>query len=123
MCFTQKFRNSKKGHIYGLTKNKRLKKIYPEPKPFFATDENILCYGCQTEFTLESNQIQIHCVGCHRFFHCKLAGTCYGNNCYTGTVHGQKHYLSWCINCVPGIPENKIVKRRSDKCICHKCMS
>lgn len=112
MCFTKKSRNKK-------IKNNR---VYPKPNaPSFKTYEKILCYGCQNEFTLDSNKIQIHCAGCHRFFHCKIAGTCYGTNCYTETMRGQQHYLSWCINCVPGIPENKINLDRTKQCICHKC--
>ena len=71
--------------------------------------------------SLKSDKIQIHCAGCHRFFHCKIAGTCYGENCYTETRRGQRHYLSWCINCVPNIPENYEKPNRSVKCICHNC--
>ena len=117
MCFTKKIRNNKSKKI-----KKNHKRVYPEPNPpSFTINEKILCYGCENEFTLDSNQIQIHCAGCHRFFHCKIAGTCYGPNCYTETMRGQKHYLSWCINCVPGIPENKMNLDRTKQCICHKC--
>jgi len=114
MCFTRKIKKQQKN----LKKNK----IYPQPDPPSLTiDEKIMCYGCKYDFSLDSDQIQIHCAGCHRFFHCKIAGTCYGENCYTETNRGQKHYLSWCINCVPNIPENNEKKNRTDKCICHKC--
>ena len=114
MCITNKIKKQKK-------KIKK-KKIYPKPNPpEFTTDEKILCHGCNYEFSLESNKIQIHCAGCHRFFHCKIAGTCYGKNCYTETKRGQKHYLSWCINCVPNIPENYEKNNRNDNCICHNC--
>ena len=133
MCFTKNLRKNRKNmakyKAKGKAKDKAKKvkinigrnKIYPHIDPEFYINENILCYGCQNEFPLESNKIQIHCAGCHRFFHCKIAGTCYGPNCYTETNRGQKHYLSWCINCVPGIPQNKIVTVGSDKCTCHNC--
>ena len=113
MCITRKIKKQKK-----INKNK----IYPRPKPpRFEISEKILCNGCNYEYSLESEKIQIHCAGCHKFYHCKIAGTCYGKNCYTETNRGQKHYLSWCINCVPNIPQNYEKTNRNDECICHNC--
>ena len=89
--------------------NKKIKRNYIVPQPTFTTDEVILCNGCNQQFSLESKQIQIHCAGCNQFYHCKIAGTCYGKNC-TENINGEIHHQSWCINCVPGISENKIVK-------------
>ena len=73
MCFTHKKIRDKK-------KIKKTK-IYPEPtyKPKFTMDETILCSGCFQKFSLD--QIKINCAGCDKFFHCKVAGTCYGENC------------------------------------------
>ena len=71
MCFTRK----------KIKEKKKIKssKIYPEPRPTFTMDETIRCNGCFQKFTL--NQIKINCAGCNKFFHCKVAGTCYGDNC------------------------------------------
>ena len=73
MCFTHK----------KIREKKKIKssKIYPEPtyKPKFTMDENILCSGCFQKFYLDG--IKINCAGCDKFFHCKVAGTCYGDNC------------------------------------------
>ena len=67
-------------------------------------DENIRCSGCFQKFHLD--QIKINCVGCDKFFHCKVAGTCYDENCNEETRTGRLHRLSWCVNCVPKIPQN-----------------
>ena len=99
---------------------KKIKRNYIVPQTTFTTDEIILCNGCNQEFSLESKQIQIHCAGCNKFYHCKIAGTCYGKNC-TENINGLIHHQSWCINCVPGISENNIVKSRDQKCICYQC--
>ena len=123
MCLTRKIKREKKrkyrNKIVPINDNLSLNNLKP-PSPVFTTDELILCNGCNQKFSLESNEIQIHCAGCHKFYHCKIAGTCYGPNCYEN-IRGNIHRLSWCINCVPGIPENKINKLRTDKCICHQC--
>jgi hypothetical protein len=82
-------------------------------------DEVVQCQGCFQKFTLD--KIKINCAGCDKFFHCKIAGTCYGENCTSEFGTNQVHRLSWCINCVPGIPENKIRVKREDPCICNEC--
>ena len=110
MCFTKRVREQKRPKIY---------RVYPEPPtPTFTTDEVIQCHGCFNHFQL--SEIKINCAGCNQFFHCKIAGTCYGENCKTEVRTGV-HRLSWCINCVPGIPENKIRESREDPCICKEC--
>ena len=117
MCFTHKKIREKR-------KSKKTK-IYPEPIPTsitphtFTMDETIRCSGCFQKFTLD--QIKINCAGCDKFFHCKVAGTCYGDNCKGETRAGGFHRLSWCTNCVPKIPENKEKANRGDHCICNKC--
>ena len=117
MCFTRKLKREKKRPI----KKKKSYKIYPEPisSPTFTMDETIRCSGCFQEFTLD--QIKINCAGCDKFFHCKVAGTCYGENCKGETRAGGFHRLSWCVNCVSKIPENKEKINRKDPCICKKC--
>ena len=114
MCFTHK----------KIREKKKIKKtkIYPEPSittPTFTMDESIRCQGCFQKFPLD--QIKINCAGCDKFFHCKVAGTCYGENCKEETRAGRLHRLSWCTNCVPKIPENKEKVNREEPCICHKC--
>jgi hypothetical protein len=114
MCFTHKKIKEKR-------KSKKTK-IYPEPSittPTFTMDESIRCQGCFQKFPLD--QIKINCAGCDKFFHCKVAGTCYGENCKEETRAGRLHRLSWCVNCVPKIPENKEKVDRTEECICNKC--
>ena len=114
MCFTHKKIKEKR-------KSKKTK-IYPEPSitpPTFTMDETIRCQGCFLKFPLD--EIKINCAGCDKFFHCKVAGTCYGENCKEETRAGRLHRLSWCINCVPKIPENKEKANREEPCICQKC--
>ena len=114
MCFTHKKIKEKR-------KSKKTK-IYPEPSittPTFTMDETIRCQGCFQKFPLD--QIKINCAGCDKFFHCKVAGTCYGENCKEETRAGRLHRLSWCTNCVPKIPENKEKVDRTEECICNKC--
>ena len=77
----------------------------------------IKCSGCNDFIPLED--IKINCAGCDRFFHCCIAGKCIGENCRgQETILGEKHQLSWCIYCVPGIDQNKV---GGQYCICHEC--
>ena len=112
MCFTRKVKREQK----------RPKRIYPQPiavVPDFSIDETITCSGCYMKFQLPD--IKINCQGCDKFYHCKVAGTCYGPHCKSETRSGRVHRLSWCVNCVPKIPDNKEKSDRSDPCICHNC--
>jgi len=120
MCFTHKINTQRK------KKNKNKKnqyRIHPEPapiaRPTFTMDEEIRCGGCSLKFTLD--EIKINCAGCDKFFHCKVAGTCYGENCKEETRSSRIHRLSWCTNCVPKIPENKEKLDRTEACICKSC--
>ena len=113
MCFTRKIKSKKRYKI-------KSSKIYPNPSPpEFTMDESILCNGCFQRFTLD--EIKINCAGCDKFFHCKVAGTCQGDNCKQETRAGEFHRLSWCTNCVPKIPENVEKSNRGEPCICTKC--
>ena len=98
------------------------KKIYPVPISEFTADESIKCAGCYVPFLLSDNKLSVNCAGCNKFFHCKIAGTCYGIKGYN-CVFDSSNTLSWCINCVPGIPENTIQSNRGAKCICHYCLA
>ena len=105
MCFT-KHKHKKKN---------RIRKIYSKPPPpKFTTDEVIQCYFCKYDFSLESNQIKIHCAGCNQFFHCNIAGKCIGKGCET-----DDHKLSWCKSCVP---KNYFNMSGSKNCICYDCI-
>jgi hypothetical protein len=116
MCFTKKIKREQK------RPKVTVKRIYPKPPPqSFTTDETIRCEGCFKNFKLD--QIKINCAGCDKFFHCKIAGTCYEDKCKSGTRAGRIHRLSWCINCVPNIPENQIRQSREESCICKECHS
>lgn len=122
MCLTHKIYTGRRKKRMKNQKNKY--KIHPEPisntiKPTFTMDEEIRCGGCSLKFPLD--EIKINCAGCDKFFHCKIAGTCYGENCKEETRAGRLHRLSWCTNCVPKIPENKEKINREDACICNKC--
>ena len=112
MCFTKKIKREQKRPKIG--------RVYPDPEPpSFTIDEVIQCSGCYNNFSLED--IKINCAGCDKFFHCKIAGTCHGIHCKTELRPGKIHRLSWCINCVPHIPENNIRKSRDERCICKEC--
>ena len=110
MCFTKKIKRERK----------RIKRIHPQPKkPSFTAEEMICCSGCYQKFKLD--QIKINCAGCDQFFHCKIAGTCNGLKCNSLTNRGLPHKLSWCIRCVPNIPENEEKMTRDESCICNEC--
>jgi len=93
---------------------KKTKKIHPQPILTFTVEEEIQCFFCKCSFSLESNQIKIHCQGCNQFFHCNIAGKCIGKHCKMT----QGHQLSWCKSCVPDTLFNK---KNNGLCICHEC--
>jgi len=115
MCFTRKVKREQK--------RPKVNRVYPtssgDQSPEFTMDENISCAGCYQRFSLD--KIKINCAGCDKFFHCKVAGTCYGQHCKEETRAGRLHRLSWCTNCVPKIPENKEKQDRTESCICNEC--
>ena len=112
MCFTHKKIREKK-------KLKKSSKIHPEPTYVFTFEEKIYCKGCNQKFLIDD--LKIHCAGCNKFFHCKIAGTCYGDNCKKENRNGGIHRLAWCIDCVPKIPQNNEKLNREDPCICLEC--
>ena len=111
MCITTRVKRGRRNKIH---------RVYPKPPPrTFTTDEVLECGGCNGNFPL--SDIKINCAGCDNFFHCKVAGTCYGKNCQVETFHGEKHRECWCTNCVPPLPVNRPKNNREDRCICKKC--
>ena len=113
MCCTRKVNRERRMKIH---------RVYPKPPPrTFTVDEVIECAGCHNNFRLAD--MKINCAGCDQFFHCKVAGTCYGKNCEVETFHGEKHRKCWCTDCVPPLPDNEPKKERKERCICEKCYS
>ena len=109
MCFTRRKKRERK-------KSEKYRKNRVVPVRDFTPDEHLLCHGCRKCFRLED--MKIHCAGCNNFFHCCIAGKCIGKNCNDITMDGEKHTLSWCIYCVPGLPQNKV---NGQFCICGDC--
>jgi hypothetical protein len=112
----------KKGIIY--PKNYEPKKVvYPEPfninrrnavDPEFIdkfVKEVIYCGGCKQPFNLGSNELKIHCNLCDKFFHCKIAGECQGDNCTITKSNGEIHRASYCYDCMGLVTDtNKLCK-------------
>ncbi len=121
MC-TQRLRKKRHKRVHP-----RIKRVYQKPPaPTFTTDEMIECQGCHESFPLvcdDSEQgIKIHCAGCNQFYHCQVAGTCYGKNCSHEVSLGSIHHLSWCIHCVPKCAMNQEKQNRTERCVCYKCL-
>jgi len=76
----------------------------------------LLCGGCNTGFTLRSGEIKIHCNGCEKFFHCKIAGKCQGNDCCLKLADGSIHRASFCYSCSK-------INYDHEKCLCKECFS
>ena len=122
MCITRRTKRSKhKEH----KKAKRSKRVYPEPPPpKFSLEERLQCHECKECFELspvEGLGIQMCCAGCHKFFHCGIAGTCRGPQCSAQTSIGIAHQLAWCIHCVPKIAMNREKNTRDERCLCQEC--
>ena len=109
MCFRKRSQKKQK-------RNKIHPQIYHPEEPIVDLNK-IKCSGCNELFSLED--IKINCAGCDRFFHCCIAGKCVGKKCNNqGTILGEVHQLSWCIYCVPGLPQNRVGGKT---CICFEC--
>jgi hypothetical protein len=131
MCFTKRTRNIRKKYRDKNNRNNRNNQVFPYPTPKFSTTEQIQCKECSLYFPIVSTDeirgIQMICSGCHNFFHCGIAGTCYGPLCARETLPragshiGEIHRQAWCIHCVPNIPKNKAKSSREEPCICSEC--
>ena len=78
--------------------------------------EHIVCHHCKGNFNLSSNEIKINCASCNRFFHCHIAGKCRGADCTEIFHNGNKHTLSYCLNCV------NHMTCIEDTCLCNGCV-
>lgn len=113
MCFTRKYRKSKK-------KVKRSNKIIPvtikidDEKSIL--DELIYCNGCKKHH--KSDEFKIHCSNCYKFYHCRVAGRCIGKNCSIGGGDNC-HRLGYCLNCVD--LNLDINTDNTNNCICKEC--
>ena len=77
--------------------------------------EVLYCGGCKIPFPIHSNELKIHCNICNQFFHCNIAGECYGESCKIIKPNGEIHRASYCTNCV-----SKIIDYNS--CYCKDCI-
>jgi len=111
MCWTIRTKKKKK-------KKKRFQpnKVVPVS---FTMDEMIMCHGCSDKHPVED--IQIHCAGCNQFYHCCIAGTCYGTECEMKDRKGNVHKSVWCIKCVPIAKINQEKYSREELCVCYQC--
>ena len=115
MCFLKRM-NKKRMNKKRTKKNKVYPLINYQVEEMVDSGK-IKCSGCNEFIPLED--IKINCAGCDRFFHCCIAGKCIGERCRgQETILGEKHQLSWCIYCVPGIAQNKVGGK---DCICTEC--
>ena len=78
--------------------------------------ECIVCHHCKQMFNLKSNEIKINCGKCNNNYHCHIAGKCRGEDCTEILHNGNKHTLSYCLNCVNHMTciENT--------CLCNDCV-
>ena len=125
MCTQRLHKKKRRGHK--RVHPSQTRKSHPKPPPpTFTVDEQIECQGCHKTFPLVCDDgeqgIKIHCAGCNQFYHCQVAGTCYGKNCSHEESLGSIHHLSWCIHCVPRCAMNQEKKDRTERCVCNKCL-
>jgi hypothetical protein len=77
--------------------------------------EIIPCGHCNKKFNLGSNELQINCGGCDKFFHCHIGGKCKGGNCSIEMPDGTIEHLSYCLNCCNPYTIN------NGYCLCNNC--
>lgn len=116
MCLTKK---SKRG-IKRYKRNK-IVPVFNKPEENYEytgsiLNEKILCNKCKKIFN--SDEMKIHCNGCHKFYHCGIAGRCIGKGCTIG-MGSYTHSMGYCLNCVD--LKLKINTDLNDKCICNDC--
>jgi len=77
--------------------------------------ESMHCGNCRKIYSLNSNELKIHCNICNQFFHCGIAGECIGDDCRIYDSDGKiKHRARYCNNCV-----SKIYNKET--CLCKYC--
>ena len=77
--------------------------------------EIIPCGFCNEKFNLGSNELQINCGGCDKFFHCHIGGKCRGDDCCIQMPTGEIERISYCLNCCDSYTA------KNGYCICNKC--
>ena len=77
--------------------------------------EIIPCGFCKKKFDLGSNELQISCGGCDKFFHCHIGGKCRGENCSITMPDGSIEHISYCLNCCDSYTA------KNGFCICNNC--
>lgn len=77
--------------------------------------EIITCGFCLQKFDLGSNELQISCGGCDKFFHCHIGGKCRGENCSITMPDGSIEHISYCLNCCDSYTA------KNGFCICNNC--
>jgi len=80
--------------------------------------EIIQCGSCKEKIALKERKQLYHCSNCDKFFCCKFAGACVGEECSI-QYEGKKQSLSYCMNCVN--PYLKINIMDNGQCLCKKC--
>ena len=78
--------------------------------------ECIVCHHCKQMFKLKENEIKIQCGKCNNYYHCHIAGKCRGKNCTEILYNGDKHTLSYCLNCVNDMT------CIDNTCLCNDCV-
>ena len=81
-----------------------------------STRAAILCNKCKKTFP--SDEMKIHCNGCHNFYHCGVAGRCIGTKCTIG-IGEYSHSLGYCLTCVD--LKLSINTDNNNKCLCKNC--
>tara|TARA_B110000495_G_C22963674_1_gene565006 strand:+ start:88 stop:480 length:393 start_codon:yes stop_codon:yes gene_type:complete len=114
---TKKIKN-RRGSVYPIKSfEKKINNRGPDAKYVEKfSKEVIYCGGCEQPFDLGSNELKIHCNICNRFFHCKIAGNCRGNDCKIIKPCGGEHRASYCLMCVSYVFSDKT-------CLCKDCKS
>lgn len=121
MCFTRRKKRQRKiNKVRPYFTTRTIDEINKTTQKEFLS-ECISCYNCKKIFKIGSDEIKIHCAGCNQFFHCGIAGKCKGSLCNLPNTIGQKHRLSWCVNCVPNIEGNEEKSNGIGDCICTEC--
>ena len=77
----------------------KINKVHPTTT-IFTIDESIVCAGCFNSFKLSDNELSVNCAGCNKFFHCKIAGKCDGEDCCITKQNGEIHKASYCYDCM-----------------------
>ena len=118
MCFTNKYRKSKKKSKQKYIKSNKIIPIQiknDETKTIL--DELIYCNGCKKHH--RSDEFKLSCNECDKLFHCQVAGRCQGIHCLINMGNGLEYRYGYCLNCVD--LKLNINNNNDDKCLCKNC--